>query len=122
MHAAMSSHNMARNFPCCHKYVLHVSQMVWDTSAMEACTGSDLVCQYCTSPNPAPMAHIKMPKYISVWPLRPCKPSKVTAFSSGILILASLARRPAAHKHKRKVVSLAGRIFLACIMLSLQCQ
>src|ERR1039458_3365675 len=30
MHTAMSTHSAARNFPCCHRYVLHVSQMMND--------------------------------------------------------------------------------------------
>ena len=50
----------------------------------------------------APMAHITMPKYISVTPLTPPKPSKVTASSGGILMSASLARRLAADKQQNE--------------------
>ncbi len=34
MQTAMRIQSAARNFPCCNRYVLHVSQMMWETSPM----------------------------------------------------------------------------------------
>ena len=69
MHAAINSHRIARNFPWVNRYVLQVSQIVLETFAMLACTGSALVCMYCNKPNIAPITHIRIPRYISVAPL-----------------------------------------------------
>src|SRR5439155_7303818 len=75
------------------RYVLQVSQMVLDTLPIDSCTGSALVCLYCTSPKIAPAAQIRMPRYINVRPLTPPSPLNVTGARSGILISASLPRR-----------------------------
>ena len=42
----MSSQSAARNFPCCQRYVLHVSQMMLETSRIERWTGSARVRMY----------------------------------------------------------------------------
>src|ERR1019366_630161 len=65
---------------------------MWDTLAIEECTWSALVCVYWMRPKAAPIAQITMPRYISVTPLTPPKPSKWTCVSSGILMSASPAR------------------------------
>ncbi len=67
MHSAMRIHSAARNFPCCHRYVLHVSQMMAEMSPMLLWTGSARVCLYCNRPNAAPMAHITSPRYKTPW-------------------------------------------------------
>src|SRR5439155_17243751 len=65
--------------------------MVFETLRIESCTGRDLVCLYCTSPKIAPTAQIRIPKYISVTPLIPPRPSNLTGARSGMLMSASLA-------------------------------
>ena len=59
---------------------------------MDLCTGSDFVCQYCTRPKIAPMAHIAIPRYISVVPPTPPSPSKLILSRGGIFRSASPAR------------------------------
>src|SRR4051812_27106318 len=59
---------------------------------MLSCTGSALVCMYCTKPKMAPMAQTMMPKYMSDKPLAPPKPGNFTWLKSGILISDSLAK------------------------------
>ncbi len=58
----MSTQSAARNLPCCHRYVLQVSQMMWETSRIERCTGSARVRTYSQRPNAAPTAHTNSPK------------------------------------------------------------
>ena len=67
MHTAMSAQMAARNFPCCHRYVLQVSQMMWETSRIERWTGSARVRTYSQMPNAAPTAHTKRPKNKISW-------------------------------------------------------
>src|ERR1035437_5234897 len=65
---------------------------MWETLDMDECTWRALVCVYWTRPKAAPTAQSRMPRYISVTPLMPPKPSKRTCVRSGILISASPAR------------------------------
>src|SRR5258708_7004149 len=66
--------------------------MVWETLAMLSCTGKALVWRYCTTPKIAPMAQMRMPRYIRAEPLMPPKPSNLTLERSGILMSASPAK------------------------------
>jgi hypothetical protein len=66
MQPAINTQSTARNFPCCSRYVLHVSQIMRETLLMDLCTGRFFVRWYCHSPNIAPTAHMTMPRYISV--------------------------------------------------------
>src|SRR5690242_3487535 len=105
MQPAIRTQRMARNLPCWKRYVLQVSQMIFDTLPMVEWTGSALVNRYCTRPNAAPMRHMAMPKYIKVTPPTPHKPVKVTRVRSGILMLASLATPALAKPSKQNIAS-----------------
>ena len=59
---------------------------------MHSCTGSALVCLYCTRPNTAPTPQMSIPRYISVDPLTPPSPSNFTWAKSGIFMSASPAK------------------------------
>src|SRR6266852_5095671 len=61
MHKAMSTHRIARKRPCWSRWVLQVSQIVLETCRIRSCTGSRLVCRYCTRPKAAPSAQITRP-------------------------------------------------------------
>src|ERR1017187_2082386 len=107
MHTAMSTHSAARNFPCCHRYVLHVSQMMWETSRIERCTGSARVRTYSQKPNDAPTAHTSRPKkrmarLVTV----PWK--KFTSSSEGNWMSASPAK---AFTEKRSAVATSHLVF-----------
>ena len=54
MQAAISTHSTARNFPCCPRYVLHVSQMILDTTDIDLWTGRFLVWMYWIQPKTMP--------------------------------------------------------------------
>ncbi len=58
---------------------------------MLSCTGSALVCLYCTRPKIAPIKQIRIPRYISATPLTPPNPPKCTVVRSGITMSDSLA-------------------------------
>ena len=119
MQLAISTHRMARNFPCWNRYFLHVSQMVCETSAMDSCTGSVLVCQYCTSPKIAPTAHMTMPRYISVRPPKPPSPSNFTCSRPGIFRSASPACRPPVEAQRAAAMRPREREVFMCIKFSL---
>src|SRR5439155_5551100 len=70
---------------------------------MLSCTGRALVCLYCTRPNAAPIKQITMPRYISVKPLTPPKPSNLTVSSAGILISASLPKAAVVTQRRAKM-------------------
>ena len=118
MHPAISTHRMARNFPCCHRYVLHVSQITRETSLMDLCTGRFFVRRYCTSPKIAPTAHMTMPRYISVSPLMPPSPSKLTCSRPGIFKSASPACRLPVAPKRAAVVKPMEHSFVFCIRIS----
>src|SRR5580658_10423348 len=92
MQAAISSQSTARNFPCCPRYVLHVSQMMFDTADIEECTGRLRVWMYCSHPNTIPRTQTARPAMRTVDPVSD-PPMNDTAFRSGILMSDSLARR-----------------------------
>src|SRR5205814_99209 len=121
----MRTQRIARNLPCWKRYVLQVSQMVLDTLPIDSCTGSALVCLYCTSPKIAPAAQIRMPRYIKVRPLTPPSPLNVTGARSGILISASLPRTGAtphpARIHRRANQDLRLNIILCACLKPIDC-
>src|SRR5580692_2112998 len=91
MQAAISSQSTARNFPCCPRYVLHVSQMMFDTADIEECTGRLRVWMYCIQPKTIPPMQTTRPIRSTAEPVRD-PPMNDTAFRSGILMSDSLAR------------------------------
>jgi hypothetical protein len=91
MQIAMSTHRANRNLPCWRRYVLHVSQIVFETVLMDLCTGRFLVCTYCSRPNSAPSAHTTNPSMSTVFPVSE-PPRNETACRSGMLMSDSLAR------------------------------
>src|SRR5580700_9269539 len=92
MQAAISSQSTARNLPCCPRYVLHVSQMMFDTADIEECTGRLRVWMYCIQPKTIPPTQTTSPIRSTAEPVRD-PPMNDTAFRSGILMSDSLARR-----------------------------
>ena len=78
--------------------------MVFETVAMLLCTGKLLVCMYWIKPKMAPIAQIAMPINMSVCPVTPPNPEKVTLSSLGICRSASLAKAPPAPASDKAVV------------------
>ena len=96
---------------------------VGDVAPWISCTGRALVCLYCTRPKTAPMAHIRMPRYISVTPLTPPRPANVTCVRSGILMSASLANAFVARPDKQNnaTIHVVILIFLIGILQFNKC-
>src|ERR1700722_8398406 len=92
MQAAISSQRTARNLPCWPRYVLHVSQMMFETADIDECTGRLRVWMYCIQPKTMPPRHTTRPIRRTADPVRD-PPMNDTAFRSGILMSDSLARR-----------------------------
>ena len=62
LHTAISNQRAARNFPCCQRYVLQVSQMMFETSLIERWTGNARMRRYSKIPKAAPTAQTNRPK------------------------------------------------------------
>src|SRR5580692_10282798 len=92
MQAAISSQRTARNLPCWPRYVLQVSQMMFETADIEECTGRLRVWIYCSHPKIIPPTQTTSPARSTVEPVSD-PPMNDTAFRSGILMSDSLARR-----------------------------
>ena len=104
MQTAMRIQSVARNFPCCHRYVLHVSQMMLETSPMDLWTCSARVCLYCKIPNAAPMAQMTRPANKIAWPLKP-PPKNETSCNDGRLMSASPAKAFVAQNIAAKIIA-----------------
>src|SRR5471030_1085294 len=102
MQTAMRIQSVARNFPCCHRYVLHVSQMILETSPMDLWTCSARVCLYCKSPNAAPMAQIIRPENKIACAVKPPLPND-TLSNDGRLMSASPAKAVVAQNAAAKI-------------------
>ncbi len=70
MQAAINTQSSTRNFPCCARYVLHVSQIMLETLLMALWTGSARHRMYSQKPNSAPTAQMASPRYNRAWPLK----------------------------------------------------
>src|SRR5208282_5071424 len=91
MHTAINAQSSTRNFPCCARYVLHVSQIMLETLLMDLCTGSPRQRPYSQKPNSAPITQQASTRYKRAWPLRlPLK--NVTSCNGGRLMSASPAK------------------------------
>src|ERR1700722_16172999 len=91
MHAAIRHQRTARNFPCWPRDVLQVSQMMFDTAAIEEWTGRLRVWMYCIQPKAMPATQTTSPVMSTADPVSD-PPMNDTAFRSGILMSDSLAR------------------------------
>src|SRR6185437_10916726 len=118
MQAAINIQRIARNLPWVNKYVLHVSQIVFETFAMDSCTGSALVCLYWMRPKIAPTTHMKMPKYINAMPPTPPRLLKCTPARSGMLISASLAKALLAKPDRQIRIIMKGSFLVFLIHLA----
>src|ERR1017187_9749809 len=91
MQTAIRTHSTDRNLPCCAKYVLQVSQMMFETSAIDLCTGRFRVWMYWIQPHTVPPTHTRRPIIRTADP-RSAPPMNETVCRSGILMSDSLAR------------------------------